>query len=170
MQKSFLVFFLIFFSLQNIAAQDLPEFSLVSLSGDTISSKALSGRVVYINIWQTYCKPCIEEIPVLNKLQEDFPEIVFLALTPATRSKAKKFVGKYPFAFPVLTEANEFVSKLKKGGFPLHMLIQKDGRTSFLEGSIRLNPKENIAREEFNKQLFDANYTRLSAFLTASGK
>jgi hypothetical protein len=62
------------------------------------------------------------------------------------------------------------VSRLKKGGYPTHVIINKEGKMSFTDGSIRINTKENVSREEMDKQLFDANYNRLSAFINSGTK
>lgn len=55
----------IIYSEENVSA---PNFSFVSLSGDTISSENLRGKYLLINFWATWCGPCIEEFPILKSI------------------------------------------------------------------------------------------------------
>ncbi|MGV6806699.1 MAG: TlpA disulfide reductase family protein [bacterium] len=48
-----------------------PEFPL--LSGEVVKLSEMRGKVILINYWAIWCKPCREEIPELNKFQQDFP-------------------------------------------------------------------------------------------------
>ena len=50
----------------------VPQFTLSSLDGKTVSMKNLSNKVVVIDFWATWCGPCREEIPHLNKLYSDY--------------------------------------------------------------------------------------------------
>jgi thiol-disulfide isomerase/thioredoxin len=52
----------------------LPNFEFSSMDGDTVSLKDLKGKLVYIDIWATWCIPCIGEMPKLKKLATDFKD------------------------------------------------------------------------------------------------
>lgn len=51
-----------------------PAFSLPDLSGKTITSATFQGKVLLINFWATWCAPCREEMPALDRLQKQFSD------------------------------------------------------------------------------------------------
>jgi cytochrome c biogenesis protein CcmG/thiol:disulfide interchange protein DsbE len=57
-----------------------PQFS-VSDSGRTVDLSKLRGRVVVLNLWATYCAPCIEELPSLLALQRQMPDLAIVAVS-----------------------------------------------------------------------------------------
>ena len=50
--------------------EPVPEYAAASLAADTLSLEDLRGKVVLLNVWATWCPPCREEIPALQKLHE----------------------------------------------------------------------------------------------------
>ena len=54
--------------------QPAPDFTTTDISGRKFSLKQLRGKYVYINIWATWCGPCVAELPLIKKLRDDFPE------------------------------------------------------------------------------------------------
>jgi cytochrome c biogenesis protein CcmG, thiol:disulfide interchange protein DsbE len=57
-----------------------PQFVL-SDGGRTIDLSKLRGRVVVLNLWATYCAPCIEELPSLLALQKQMPDLAVVAVS-----------------------------------------------------------------------------------------
>ena len=51
-----------------------PEYSAVTMSGDSAALAQHQGEVVLLNVWATWCLPCREEIPALQRLHERFGE------------------------------------------------------------------------------------------------
>ena len=49
---------------------DLPAFSLLADSGPAVTDASLAGRVTVLNIWATWCSPCLRELPSLDLLQQ----------------------------------------------------------------------------------------------------
>ena len=64
-------------------------FSVTDINGNTISLESLKGKIVVINFWFVECKPCIMEIPELNKIVDLYKdkEVVFLGFATNEQSK-----------------------------------------------------------------------------------
>jgi len=60
------------------AGQTLPDFSVVCLDGSAFSPSLHRGQVTVINLWATWCAPCIGELPYFDRLQREHPEDVFV--------------------------------------------------------------------------------------------
>ena len=66
------------------------DFSYPNIAGEMISLSSFRGRLVYIDVWATWCGPCIAELPSLERLQKDYEnmDIVFLSVSVDTDKKA----------------------------------------------------------------------------------
>lgn len=119
--------------------------------------KERNGRPLLINLWATWCVPCREEFPSLNKLAEeykdvdfigisvDFPDEVETKIIPFLKSQNAKFVS-YVNAFEGDEELINLLDKNWNGALPATFIFDKNGKkTSFLEG------KKSYA--EFKKEL-----------------
>lgn len=66
------------------------DFSYPNISSEMISLSSFRGRLVYVDVWATWCGPCIAEIPSLERLQKDYEnmDIVFLSVSVDTDKEA----------------------------------------------------------------------------------
>lgn len=91
------------------------DFTLRSLEGKEVSLSDYRGKVVLINIWATWCAPCVYEIPELVKLREDYKEKGFEILGIVVNSpenQVKNMVEKYRMAYPILWGTETALAKL----------------------------------------------------------
>src|SRR5262245_26826955 len=79
-----------------------PQFELENIAGGTTKSADLKGKVSVVDIWATWCEPCITEIPKFNRLHEQYKDkdvrvvgITVLSPHDTIASKAKEFGMKY---------------------------------------------------------------------------
>ena len=75
-----------------------PDFTLTDIDGDSISLKDVTGKVVYINFWATWCHPCRKELPELNRLAKKYENSDFIILAiniDKRRSFVDEFLRKY---------------------------------------------------------------------------
>jgi thiol-disulfide isomerase/thioredoxin len=109
-----------------------PSFALPTLDGRSVASGSLRGKVILVNFWATWCGPCKEEMPALQRLKQNFKseEFELLAITTDPQREAiKGFVESLGLAFPILLdEAKDVSATFGVRGLPTTVLIGKDGR------------------------------------------
>jgi peroxiredoxin len=110
-----------------------PAFALPRLKGGApISLADLRGRVVLLNFWATWCKPCEEEMPAMQRLHEALApegfELVSVSVDEDA-SEVARFVERLGLTFPVLMDSDQKVAHAYQTfRFPETLLIDRDGR------------------------------------------
>lgn len=126
-----------------------PSFQAETLDGAKIKLSDLKGSVVVLNFWFIACPPCLEEMPDLNRLVDEFAadDVVFLAITPVDTPKdLAKFLKKHKFKYQIVAEAWDLMESYGVTGAPTHMIIDQEGRIhSILFGAVT-DLEEQMAR------------------------
>lgn len=126
----------------NLIGKRAPNFKMKDIDGNIISSKNTKGKVVVLNFWFTSCKPCIEEIPSLNKVYEKYKtntNVVFASITFNNDEKVISFLKKHPTKYPIVPNAKDICNLFKISGYPTNIVIDKNGNYyDYLSGG---NPK-----------------------------
>ncbi|MBZ0304775.1 MAG: redoxin domain-containing protein, partial [Anaerolineae bacterium] len=107
-----------------------PEFTLSGLEGQEISLSEYRGKVIFMNLWASWCGPCHREAPDLQSYYEFYDgRFEILAVNVGeTEIEAGGFVNQYGLTFPVLLDPTERVSKLYDlRGYPTTYIIGRDG-------------------------------------------
>jgi len=110
------------------------NFKLPDLKGRAISLSSLRGKVVFLNIWATWCPPCREEMPSIEALYEEFrnnPNFVVLAVSQDSegRSAVDSYVHQHGLKFTVLLDPqNEVGDAYGVSGIPETFIIDQAGR------------------------------------------
>jgi thiol-disulfide isomerase/thioredoxin len=109
--------------------KSINEFEVTDVNNKKWSSKELKGKVLVINFWFTGCKPCIQEMPHLNKLVEENKnnEVVFLAPAPENENQIKRFLKKYSFDYNITPASTDLIADMSIENFPTHLIIDKEG-------------------------------------------
>jgi peroxiredoxin len=113
-----------------------PNFTLKSLDGTNVKLSELRGNVVLLNFWASWCGPCREEMPLLNKIHKKYEPLGFTVLGVNVEEQsdaAKKFIAQRPVDFPILLDNKNKVSKLYDViAMPTTVVIDRDGNMRFL--------------------------------------
>ncbi|MBC7898085.1 MAG: TlpA family protein disulfide reductase [Cytophagaceae bacterium] len=110
-----------------------PSYRATLLSGDTVTTDELKGKVVLLNVWATWCAPCREEIPYLQTLFEarrgDGLQIVGVSIDARGSDDAiASFVKEFGMTYPIWRDPDERVQSLYMAlGVPASYLIDRDG-------------------------------------------
>jgi len=116
-----------------LVGQPAPDFSLSDLSGRTIRLANLRGRVVFLNLWATWCEPCRAEMPAMQALYARLrgPDFEMLAVSADQEGRAvvQSFVADLGLAFPVLPDPDlQVAHRYRVTGYPETFVIDRNGR------------------------------------------
>lgn len=92
-----------------------PQVAFTTLSGQSSSIEALKGKVVLVNFWATSCSGCVEEMPEIKKLHEQYAsrglQVVAVAMNYDPENYVKAFVAKNALPFMVTRDSQGNVAK-----------------------------------------------------------
>lgn len=113
--------------------QRAPEFALPQLAGGTPTALSdMRGRIVLLNFWATWCKPCEDEMPAMERLYAELagPGFEMLAVSvDAGRAEVEAFQQRLGVTFPILLDPAKTVSAAYQTyRFPESFLIDGEGR------------------------------------------
>jgi peroxiredoxin len=113
-----------------------PDFSLPTLKGNFVKLSDYRGKVVFLNIWATWCPPCREEMPSMESLYQRLKGREFEMLAVSIDRQGKEIVGpfvaKYGLTFPVLLDSENKTYKLYGlTGIPETFIIDRNGAVIF---------------------------------------
>jgi len=115
-----------------VAGDVAPDFTLQDTKVKTVTLSELRGKVVMVNFWATWCPPCIEEMPSMDRLNKFMAEENFVMLAINTekdgRTVVPAFLKKTPYDFPILYDDQGTVQQ-QYGvyKFPESFIVGKDG-------------------------------------------
>ncbi len=109
-----------------------PDFKLRDLKGKEFESSQLKGSFVVLDLWATWCEPCVADIPMFNRLHEKFAsrgvKIVGVAVESGWAKDIKPHVAKHSIKYTVLVGNDKIVEQYQMIGFPTTFLIGRDGK------------------------------------------
>ena len=113
------------------AGSMVAPFELSTLDGKVVKSSDLTGKVVLVNFWATWCGPCKEEMPSLARLQKQLDPTQFSLLTVTTDLQPqgiRHFLSQFAVSLPVLFDEDHEVSRsFMVRGLPTTIVIARDG-------------------------------------------
>lgn len=133
-----------------------PEFSLTTDDGKVVTSSELRGKVVVLAFWATWCEPCWQELPRVEKVYASYKDnraVLFWAVNARaggdTDGMARDYAKKMRLGLPVAYTENANAIRLGVDGYPALMLLDATGRLRFIhsgyDGSEPL--ESNLAHE-----------------------
>ena len=137
----------------------VPEFSLTTDDGKVLTSSHMRGKVVVLAFWATWCEPCWQELPRVEKVYASYQgnqAVLFWAVNARaggdTDGVAQAYAKKMRVGLPVAYTENANAIRLGVDGYPTIVLLDATGRLRFIhngyDGSERL--ESDLAREIAN--------------------
>ena len=118
-----------------LPGMEVPDFSFVDIEGNSVKLSELRGNLVYIDIWATWCGPCIAEHPHWDKLREEYKDqaVSFLTISVDFKRepwekmvKSKKMEGLQWYAPESFN--SEIIRFFMVNGIPRFILLDLDGK------------------------------------------
>ncbi len=110
---------------------EAPDFTLKSLDGGNLRLEEYRGQVVLINFWASWCGPCRQEMPLLDRLHHRYEDTGFAVLginVEGDSDSAQEIVDKTKVTFPILIDVGQKVSELYNlEAMPSTVVVDRDG-------------------------------------------
>jgi len=111
------------------------SFMLKDLEGKSFSFEQYKGKVVFINLWATWCGPCRTEMPGIQKLYEAVgsEDIVFVMLSvdrDGEQRKVASYISGNKYSFPVFMPSGGLPEQLRVPSIPTTFIVGKDGKVA----------------------------------------
>jgi peroxiredoxin len=134
------------------------DFQLADLDGKTQSLSQYRGKIVLVNFWATWCKPCTTEMPAMQTMHDKLRDKGFVVLAVNELedvAKVREHIKQYGHTFPVLMDRdNKVANQFGVFGLPVSVFIDQDGRVQeYIKGGLLTEQKidETVARIQKNE-------------------
>ena len=122
---------------ESMTGKPAPAFTLTSLDGQEISLESLRGQTVILDFWATWCRPCLQGLPVLMEVAKAHAEdgvVLWSVDLDETAEKVRSFIDRQKWNLPVLLDTRGRVArKYGVGGIPHTVVIDPEGIIRLVE-------------------------------------
>ncbi len=136
------------------AQEKLPQFTLPLLGGGELKRADVEGKPVLVNFFASWCLPCREEMPVIEKVSKEYRAkgVVFFGVAvDDTEAKMKEFVSRFQVTFPVGLDQGGTIQKgFGVYGLPTTFWVDRTGAIRYLHAGL---VNEELLRHELDKML-----------------
>ena len=138
-----------------------PNFRSTDLNGDKVELEKLLGKgPILVDFWATWCKPCIKELPYIQRIHDEYTEkgLTVLAVTidsPRSQSRVRPFIKGRKFTFPVVMDGDQSVFRLMQGQgtIPYVVVLDPEGYIRYRHTGYR--PGDEIELENIVLELLE---------------
>jgi thiol-disulfide isomerase/thioredoxin len=113
-----------------------PSIDLNTLDGQPFRLERLRGKVVLVNFWATWCEPCVEEMPSMQKLRNllaNAPFEIVAVNHQEGEARIRGFLQKVPLDFPIVRDTDGAVTRAWQTRiFPSSYLVDAEGKIRYV--------------------------------------
>jgi len=114
-----------------VPSKAAPDFTLLNTDGQQVALQHYRGKVIFLTFWATWCIPCREEMPAIERLHQTYQaqDLAILSIDlKESADQVKVFFQKHGLSFPALLDTNGSVFRdYLVAGMPTTYLIDRDG-------------------------------------------
>jgi len=106
--------------------------------GKTVDTQKWQEKVLVVNFWASWCPPCVEEMPTLDKLQQEFLQqnVLFVGIGIDSPSNIREFLSSTPVSYPIVIgglEGSNLAKQLgnSQGALPYTIIINAKGKATY---------------------------------------
>jgi len=112
---------------------DIPSFEMTDANGNKVNLQDLKGKRIFMNLWATWCPPCVAEMPSIQDLyNKTSGNAAFVMLSfDEDFNKAKSFVARKQFSMPIYYAAGPLPNLLNVDGIPTTYIFDENGKLVF---------------------------------------
>ena len=105
------------------------DWPLQTLDGEEISLSEFQGKPVFLNIWATWCPPCVQEMPSIQRLLESVEgeEVAVVLVSSESAETVQRFMEKRELDMPVYVTAADPPDTFRTAGVPATFIIDPEG-------------------------------------------
>ena len=136
------------------------DFRLTDLEGKEQSLSQYRGKIVLLNFWATWCKPCTTEMPAMQTIYDKLRDKGFVVLAVnelEDDAKVREHIKQYGHTFPVLMDRdNKVANQFGVFGLPVSVFIDQEGRVQeYIKGGLLTEDKisQTVQRIQENKPM-----------------
>jgi len=111
---------------------DSLDFTLQDINGQTHTLSDYKGKYVFLNFWATWCPPCREEMPSMQKLYDSWDKNSYVMLAvniKEPKDRVKSFAANHKYTFPILLDSDGSVAgKYGMRGIPTTFFVDQYGK------------------------------------------
>ena len=128
--------------IRSTPARPARDFQVQSAGDGVLRLADFKGKVVFLNFWATWCKPCEEEMPAIERLHRKFKDhglaVVAISMDSDGAAVVRRFVAKYQLTFPVGLDPRMSVSApYGVWALPVTVILDREGRQVLLANGPR---------------------------------
>jgi len=123
--------------------QQAKDFTVAALDGSKVRLADYKGKVVFLNLWATWCGPCMEEMPAMERLWQRYKDrglvVIALSMDSSGAKVVKPFIEQRKFTYPVALDPRMEIAQLYGArSVPSTFIIDRSG----ILRAIALGPRE----------------------------
>jgi thiol-disulfide isomerase/thioredoxin len=105
------------------------QWTMRTLEGEPVDLEAFRGRVLFINMWASWCAPCVAEMGSIQRLRDSLrgTGVEFLLISPEDPEPVERFLRRYGYDLPILLEVEEMPEAFGLRALPTTFVVDRTG-------------------------------------------